>query len=37
MWNKILICLMIVNTSFGQLPNTDLWLFNVKNEKGTYQ
>jgi hypothetical protein len=28
---------MIVNTSFGQLPNTDLWLFNVKNEKGTYQ
>ncbi|MCE3228870.1 MAG: hypothetical protein K0S32_3421 [Bacteroidetes bacterium] len=36
MWNKILLCLLVTNAGFAQLPNTDLWLFSLKNEKGIY-
>jgi hypothetical protein len=34
MLKKLLIILLSFNFCYGQLPDTDIWLFTIKNEKG---
>lgn len=34
MFKKLLFLLVCINVCNAQLPNTDLWLFSIKNEKG---
>lgn len=34
MLKKLLIILLSFNFCYGQLPDTDIWLFSIKNEKG---
>lgn len=36
MLKKLLLFLLITNFCFGQLPDTDLWLFSIKHEKEKY-
>jgi hypothetical protein len=37
MLKQVLILLLSVNCYFAQLPDTDIWLFSIKSEKGKYR